>query len=84
MLYANCVWGEGLGRMTKILQAENGQKDNKFETIYIDIGEKLFVSFEFAITHLSFNYVCLPQLENCFSCFASSILLFFFLPLSTF
>ena len=27
----------GARHVTKILQAENGQKDDKFETIYLDI-----------------------------------------------
>ena len=73
--------GGGLGHVTKILQAENGQKETslkRYISIYTDIDEKWFVSFEYAITHLSFNYVRLPQLENCFTCFASSVLLFFF------
>ena len=49
---------------TKILQAENGQKVDKFEPIYIlviiDIDEKWFVIFEHTINHLSFGYIRLP------------------------
>ena len=48
--------------------------------------KKWFVVFELTINHLSFGNVHLPQLENCFSCFASLFLLFFLscLMLSTF
>ena len=42
------------------------------------IDEKWLVAFEQTINHLSFGYAHLPQLKNCFSCFASFFLLFFF------
>ena len=78
------------GLVTKILQAKNGQKVDKFEAIYgisviTDIDENWFVIFEHTIHHLSFGYSCLPQLEYYFACFVSFFLLFLFLPiLSTF
>ena len=81
------------GLMSKILQAENGQKVDEFEPIYsisvvTNIDEKWFVVFGYTTNHL-FSYVRLPQLEYYFSCFASFFLLVFFfflflLPLSTF
>ena len=78
--------------MTKILQAENGQKVdglNRYISVITGIDEKWFVVFEHTINHLSFGYVRLPQFENYFSCFASLFLLLFsflvfLLSLSTF
>ena len=78
------------GHVPKMLQAENGQKVDEFEPIYLgtvitDIDEKWFVVFEHTLDRLSFGCVRLPQLENCFSCFAALflLLLFFLLPLCT-
>ena len=71
----------GPGHVTKILQAQNWQKVDGFEPIYLeitDIDKKRFVVFERTINHLSFGYVHLPQLENYFSCFTSFFFLFFF------
>ena len=67
--------------MIEILQAENMQKVDEFELIYLGINridEKWFVIFEHTINHLSFGYVCLPQPEHYFSCFTYFFLLFFF------
>ena len=64
--------------MNKILQAENGQKVDKFEpniSVNTDIDEKYFVVFLHTINHLSFGYVRLPQLEYYFSCFVLFFLL---------
>ena len=45
------------GLVTKILQAENGQKVDELEPIYLDnitdIDEKCFVIFELTVNHLS-------------------------------
>ena len=63
-----------------MLQAENGQKVDKFEPMILcnnDIDGKWFVIFEHTINHLSFGYVRLPQLKCYFSYFASFFLLFF-------
>ena len=84
MLYANQVWG-AQGHVTKISQAKNGQKVDELPIYLVitDIDQKQFAIFEHTINHHSFGYVCLPKLENYFSCFASFFLLFL-LPLSTF
>ena len=50
---------------------------NRYISIITDIDDKWFVVFEHTINHLSFGYVCLPQLEQYFFCFASFFLLFF-------
>ena len=68
------------GHVIKILHAENGQKVDKFEPIYLgnyDIDEKCLVIFLRAINHLSFGDVHLPQFEYHFSCFVSFFFLFF-------
>ena len=54
------------GYVTKMLQAESGQKVDKFKPINLvitDIDEKWFVIFEHTISHLSLGHVRLPQLE---------------------
>ena len=66
---------------TKILQAENGQKVDKFESILM---KKWFAVFKHTINHLSFGSVRLLQLEYYVSCFVSFFLPFFPLLLSTF
>ena len=66
--------------VTKILQAENGWKGDKFESIIsvnTNINEKWFVVFELTINHPSFGYARLPQIENCFFCFAHFFYFFF-------
>ena len=70
------------GRANKMLQAENGQKVDKFESIYLfpivtDIDEKWTLVFEHAINHLSFGYFRLPQLKSYFSCFGIFFRTFF-------
>ena len=78
---------EALGYVTKMLQAENGQKVDDFEPmVNTDINGKRFVIIELIIDRLSFGYVCLPQLEYHFSSFFSFFLSFFLflLWLSTF
>ena len=59
---------------------------NRYFSVIFDIEEKWFVIFEHTINHLSFGYVCLPQLENYFSWFAffSYFFFLFLLPLSIF
>ena len=61
---------------------------NQYIMVITGIDKKRFVVFERTINRLSFGCVCLPQLENYFSCFASFFLLFFsylfFLSLSAF
>ena len=75
-----------VSHMTKILQAENGQKVYDFELIYLsmiitDFDGKGFVVFEHIVNRLSFGYVRLPQLEYylsfLFSYFFFLILLWF-------
>ena len=69
------------GHVTKILQAKMGKKLtslNQYISVISDIDEKRFVVFEHTINHLSFDYDCLPQLENHFSCFAFFFLFFSF------
>ena len=59
------------GHVTKMRQAENGQKVtslNRYILVITDIDEKWFVVFEHTINHLSFGYVRLSQSENYFSC----------------
>ena len=71
---------EGPIHVTKMLQTKKEQKFDEFEPLYLSnpgMYEKWFVVFEYTINHLSFDYVCLPQLEYYFSCFASFFSLFF-------
>ena len=74
---------EAPSHVNKIVQAENGQKVDDFEPIYL--GKYRFVVFEHNINRLYVDNVRLPQLEYYFSSF---FLLFFFflflLRLSTF
>ena len=68
------------GHVTKMLQAESGQKVDEFEPINLvitDIDKKWVVIFEYAINHLSFGYVRLPQLLNDFLVLHFLFLLFF-------
>ena len=54
------------GHVIKILRAENGQKLtnlNRYISVITYLDEKWFVVFEHTINHLSFGYVCLPQLK---------------------
>ena len=89
MLYANRVWG-ARSRDQNFTRPKMGKKVtslNRYISVITDIDEKIFAVFEHTINRLSFGYVCLPQLENYFSCFRFFLLLFFFfflLPLSTF
>ena len=67
------------GHVTKVLKVENRQKLsklNRYILVVTSIDEKRFVVFEHTINHLSYGYVCLPQLEYFFSCFAPFFLLF--------
>ena len=69
------------GHETKTLPAENGQKVNDLEQIYLGkyrFRWKMIVIFERTINSLSFGYVRLPQLEYYFCSFLSFFLLFFF------
>ena len=73
------------GLVTKILQAENGQKVDEFEPIYLSNYRcwwKIVCDFEHTFDHLCFGYVRLPHLENYFSCFVSFFLTFFFILLA--
>ena len=51
---------------------------NRYISVITNFDETWFAIFENTINHLSFGYVCLAQLENNFSGFASSLLLFSF------
>ena len=76
------------GHVTRMLQAENWQKVDDLEPIYLGkyrFWWKMICAFEHTVNCLSFGYVRLPQPEHFFS-FLSSFLLFFLflLRLSTF
>ena len=67
--------------VTKILSAQNEQKLDEFEPIYLVINYrywwKMVCNFWAHYHHLSFGYVCLPQLEYYFSSFCFYFLTFF-------
>ena len=56
---------------------------NQYISVITGFAKKWFVIFEHTIKQFSLDYVCLPQLEYNFSCFAS-FFFFIFLALSTF
>ena len=62
-----------------ILEAENRQRVDKFETIIsvsINIHEKSFMIFEHTINHFSFGYVHLPDLDTIFLFFLYFVIIF--------
>ena len=69
------------GYLIKNLQAENGQKVDKFErytSVITDTDKKWFVVFERTVNDLFFSYICLPQLECYFFSFFLFPYFFFF------
>ena len=68
---------EGAGHVTSILPAENWQKVDEFEPIYLDntdIDEKRFVIFEHTIKHLFLVMFIYPDFNDMF------LVLLLFLP----
>ena len=66
MLYANWIWGHP-GTWPKFYKPKMGRKQtslNQYISVITDINEKWFVIFQHSIHHLSFSYICSPQLEN--------------------
>ena len=72
---------EGARSQDQTFTAENGQKVNESEPIYLGNYRYWWkMVFERTINHISFGYVRLPQLETYFSCFASFFPFFFSFP----